>query len=152
MKWKAIIVFAVPDPDLEIRCVCVGGGGGEGLQKTFFQPFGPHCGLKIRGGRAPWAPPRDRPLLCIILVPKLWSVVWSSSRLQKKGYSKSNRAITNGYRYSRKPGNIRSSFWEPPNCLYQGFRKSVTVMAIDCGNILPLEMFLLLVHEHLFTI
>lgn len=104
------------------------------------------------GGRAPWAPPRDRPLLCIILVPKLWSVVWSSSRLQKKGYSKSNRAITNGYRYSWKPGNIRSSFWEPPPCLYQGFRKSVTVMAIDCGNILPLEMFLLLVHEHLFTI
>ena len=44
MKWKAIIVFAVPDPDLEIRCVW-----GEGLQKTFFQPFGPHCGLKIRG-------------------------------------------------------------------------------------------------------
>ena len=34
MKWKAIIVFAVPDPDLEIRCVW-----GEGLQKTFFSPL-----------------------------------------------------------------------------------------------------------------
>ena len=40
-------LLAVPDPDLEIR-----GGGG-----------------------VPWAPPLDRPLFCIILVPKLWSVM-----------------------------------------------------------------------------
>ena len=33
-------------PDREIR-------GGPASKKHFFQPFGPHFGLKIRGGRAP---------------------------------------------------------------------------------------------------
>ena len=46
------------DPDLQIRER--GGGGGHpdpeirgrgpGLQKNIFGPFGPHLGLKIRGG------------------------------------------------------------------------------------------------------
>ena len=36
MKWKAIIVFAVPGADLEVG---VGGGGG-GLPKKFFGPLG----------------------------------------------------------------------------------------------------------------
>ena len=31
-------------PDPEIR-----GGGGGGLEKNFFQPFGPQFGLKTRG-------------------------------------------------------------------------------------------------------
>ena len=57
------------DPDLQIK---EGGGHldpeirGEGArpQKNFFPPFGPHFGLKIRGGgRAPQAPPLDPPLL-----------------------------------------------------------------------------------------
>ena len=52
-----------------------GGGGGGGrssrpwdkergavLKKIFFRPFGPQLGLKIRGGRAPRAPPLDPPL------------------------------------------------------------------------------------------
>ena len=38
-----------------------GGGGGGGLQKNFFRPFGPQFGLKLKGGRAPRAPPLDPP-------------------------------------------------------------------------------------------
>ena len=49
---------SVADPDLQIR---VRGGGGDGSstlwdkegawsQKKFFRPFGPHFGLRIRGG------------------------------------------------------------------------------------------------------
>ena len=36
-------------------------GGGGGLKKSFFRPFGPHFGRKIRGGRLepPRAPPLD---------------------------------------------------------------------------------------------
>ena len=46
----------MPDPDLEIR------GGGGGLPKKLFWPsFGPHFGLRIRGGRPP-VPPMDPPL------------------------------------------------------------------------------------------
>jgi len=52
----------VADPDLQIR----GGGGGEAsLKKMFLQPFGPHFGLKIRGGGPPWVPPLDPPLLTL---------------------------------------------------------------------------------------
>ena len=57
----------VPDPDLEIRggrqsSRPLGKGGGGDLQKTFFWPFGPQFGLKLRGGgRAPWAPSLDPP-------------------------------------------------------------------------------------------
>ena len=56
----------MPDPGLEIR----GGGGviqtlkkgGGGLSKKLFWPsFGPHFGLRIRGG-APRVPPMDPPL------------------------------------------------------------------------------------------
>ena len=52
----------VPDPDLEIRGGRQssrplgkggGGGGGGGNQKTFFWPFGPQFGLKLRGGGPP---------------------------------------------------------------------------------------------------
>ena len=35
---------------------------GPGLQTIFFRPFGPQFSLKIRGGRAPRAPPLDLPL------------------------------------------------------------------------------------------
>ena len=43
-------------PDTEIR-------GGLVSKKNFFRPFGPHFCRKIReGGRAPRAPPLDRPL------------------------------------------------------------------------------------------
>ena len=49
--------FAVADPDCQIR----GGGPGHpdpeirggGLQKNLLRPFGPHFGLKIRGGPGP---------------------------------------------------------------------------------------------------
>ena len=51
--------YPVADPDLQIR---VGGDGG--VKKDFFQPFGPHFGLNIRGGQASWAlRPLDPPLL-----------------------------------------------------------------------------------------
>ena len=36
-----------PDPDIR---------GGAGLKKIFFWPFGPHFGLKIRGGQGPPSP------------------------------------------------------------------------------------------------
>ena len=66
MKWKAIIVFAVPDPDLEM------GGGGGVVSKKIFSALWTSVWSKNKGGvRPPWAPPLDRPLLCIILVPKL---------------------------------------------------------------------------------
>ena len=42
-------------PDPEIR-----GVGGTRSKKNFFRPFGPHFGLKIRGGGR--APPLDPPL------------------------------------------------------------------------------------------
>ena len=43
---------------------------GAGLQKCFFQPFGPHFGLKIRGGgRVPRASPLDPPLYHDIRFP-----------------------------------------------------------------------------------
>ena len=29
------------------------GGPGDGLKETFFRPFGPHFGLKIRGDPSP---------------------------------------------------------------------------------------------------
>ena len=56
-------VPASADPDLQIR----GGSGhpdpeirGMGRsKKIFFRPFGPQFGPKIRGGRAPRAPPLD---------------------------------------------------------------------------------------------
>ena len=38
------------DPDLQIRGE---GWGGDGLQNTFFRPFGPHFGRKIRGDPGP---------------------------------------------------------------------------------------------------
>ena len=37
-------------------------GGGGRPQKIFFRPFGPHFGLKMRGGRPPQGPPLDPPL------------------------------------------------------------------------------------------
>ena len=55
------------DPDLHIR-----GGPGHpdpeirGLQKIFFQPFGPHFGRKYGGVRAPRAPPLDPPLASFV--------------------------------------------------------------------------------------
>ena len=57
-----------------------GGGGGVGgghpdsetregtsLQKSFFQPFGPHFALKLReqGGQVPWTPPQIPPLVTL---------------------------------------------------------------------------------------
>ena len=39
----------VPDPDLEISSRPLDKGGGRS-PKTFFLPFGPQFGLKIRGG------------------------------------------------------------------------------------------------------
>ena len=53
----------MPDPDLEIR----GGGGviqtlrqgGGGLPPNIFWPFGPHFGLRIKGGPAPRVPLMD---------------------------------------------------------------------------------------------
>ena len=36
-----------PDPDIR---------GGSWPQKIFFRPFGPHFGLKIRGGQGPPSP------------------------------------------------------------------------------------------------
>ena len=68
---KGDMFLAVADPDLEIRVWGWGwerssrplDKGGAGLPKKFFGPFGPQCGLKIRGrAQAPWAPPLD-PLL-----------------------------------------------------------------------------------------
>ena len=58
--------MTVADPDLQIR----GGAGypdteitGVWSPKNFFRPLGPHFCRKIReGGRAPRAPPLDRPL------------------------------------------------------------------------------------------
>ena len=35
---------------------------GAGLQKNFFQSFGPQFGFKIRGAQAPRTPPLDPPL------------------------------------------------------------------------------------------
>ena len=50
----------MPDPDLEIR----GRGAGVASKKSFFRPFGPQFGLKIRvrgrgggGGAGTRAPP-----------------------------------------------------------------------------------------------
>ena len=37
------------DPDLQIRR----GGGGGSQKKSFFRPFAPQFGLKIRGGAGP---------------------------------------------------------------------------------------------------
>ena len=45
-----------PDPEIK------GGGGGGSSKKKFFRPFGPHFGLKVRGGWTPWALPLDPPL------------------------------------------------------------------------------------------
>ena len=56
MKWKAIIVFAVPDPDLEIRCVCVWGGGGGGggrSPKNIFSALWTSLWSKNKGGGVP---------------------------------------------------------------------------------------------------
>ena len=39
--------MSVADPDLQIR-----GGEGAASKNFFFQPFGPHFGLKIRGARS----------------------------------------------------------------------------------------------------
>ena len=60
-------LLSVADPDLQIR-----GrpghpdpeitGEGRGVKKEFFRPFGSQFGLKIRGDRAPRAPPLDLPL------------------------------------------------------------------------------------------
>ena len=47
--------LTAPDPDPEIR-----GEGGGGLQKTFFRPFGPHFGLRLRGDE----PPGTLPWIC----------------------------------------------------------------------------------------
>ena len=59
-------VYAAGDPDLQIKR---GGDhpgpeirGRDGVQKTFFRPFGPQFGLKI-GGADPLAPPLDPPLV-----------------------------------------------------------------------------------------
>ena len=42
----------------------MGGGGGGVSQKTLFRPFGPHFGLKIRGGGVGCgATPLDPPLM-----------------------------------------------------------------------------------------
>ena len=62
------------DPDLQ------GGGGGEGvietlrkgewgLQKIFFQLFGPHFGRKIRGGGPPGPSPGSATATLAILIP-----------------------------------------------------------------------------------
>ena len=41
--------------------------GGRRSPKTFFQPFGPQFGLKIRGAGVPRAPPLDPPPNCATL-------------------------------------------------------------------------------------
>ena len=61
----------VADPDLQGRWGGGGAviqteiGGGVRTKKFFFRPFGPQFGLKIRGGRAPRAPPPDPPLVSV---------------------------------------------------------------------------------------
>ena len=66
IRWKQ--QNAVPDPDLEIWrgglpvIQTLRWGLGGGLQKNFFQPFGPQIGLKIRRGVAPPPPSRVPPL------------------------------------------------------------------------------------------
>ena len=50
-----------PDPEKK--------SGGGRSQKQFYQPFGPQFGLKIRGwggGRSPWNPPMDLPLIKVV--------------------------------------------------------------------------------------
>ena len=54
------------NPDLQIRGEGRGSGhpdhkirGWPGLKKFFFWPFGPHFGLKIRGGGPPGPSPRS---------------------------------------------------------------------------------------------
>ena len=60
-------------PDPEIRGV----GGGHSLKNIFFRPFGPHFGLKIRGGDGSltwirhWTFLYDRHILQIAKVPFL---------------------------------------------------------------------------------
>ena len=56
-------MYVVADSDLQIRGGRGGGhpdpdirGGGGWPQKNFFWPFGPHFGLKIRGGQGPPSP------------------------------------------------------------------------------------------------
>ena len=56
------------NPDLQVRGGGEGGGhpdheirGWPGLKKIFFWPFGPHFGLKIRGGGPP-GPSLDPPV------------------------------------------------------------------------------------------
>ena len=63
-RWNRIsfveLVTAVPDPDFEIRGSVNPApllDRGACSQKTFFWPFGPEFSVKIRGGRAPRAPP-----------------------------------------------------------------------------------------------
>ena len=59
----------MPDPDLEIR----GGGGstrpldkgGGGLPPQIFWPFGPHFGLRIKGGQPPGSLPWIRHYIMI---------------------------------------------------------------------------------------
>ena len=58
------------------------GGRGRRSPKNFFQPFGPQFGVKIRGGRAPRAPPLDPPRLCLRVnkILKAWLSLFLSER------------------------------------------------------------------------
>ena len=76
------------NPDLQIRR---GGhpdpeiGGGGRSPKNIWRPFRPQFGLKIREGRAPWAPSLDPPLLnlSIGLVMVLEAILTSRQPLEK---------------------------------------------------------------------
>ena len=74
----------MPDPDLEIRGGGGGGApnplnrGGGGLPPKIFWPFGPHFGLRIKGGQPPGSFPWIRRYIMTLgsLLLVLISVWW----------------------------------------------------------------------------
>ena len=80
----------MPDPDLEIR----GGGGGGGwstrpldkggaVSPPIFWPFGPHFGLRIKGGQPPGCLPWIRHYIMIfgsllLVLIAVWWCMWQA--------------------------------------------------------------------------